>query len=137
MKKLIIIGLVSILLSGCEYGGNFNYIIDNKSDYEFKLYFRARLDMGPSIVDTTLVVSPQETYRFHTVKTVNAGSSDFQSQFLVWYDTISLKTSNNIFTLTKDFRERDNWTFSSDFKKYGAESEYLFTIENKDVSKTK
>ena len=134
MKELLIWIFCFVLISGCEHGGDFTYKINNKSDYELIIWFKAS-GLDGKLVDKTINISPNQDCSIYTAKSINQGCYDEKKSFLKWFDTLSIKPKNDTIVLIKDYKIRDNWKFSTNCKSFGAESEYLFEIENTDINK--
>lgn len=130
--KTLTLGLIILLLMSCEHGGDYSYVVDNKSNEVLKLYFKV-YDYKYEPHDTIINIESESDYRFYNWRTVNHGSSDLDSNFLHIFDVFDLKPINDSLTIIKDFRKRSEWSYSTDGEKWGPENEYRLIIEQKDI----
>jgi len=131
--KLIILSNILIItisfLSSCDPACRDLYFIENNSSYEIELNYRNYQN------DTIIIIPSMQKQLFY--EEFNIGiTSDYGDNFLLYFDTISLKINDTIL-INKDYTKRTNWNFEITYNHKigdGGTGNYSFYINDEDVS---
>ncbi|AWA29332.1 hypothetical protein HYN48_04090 [Flavobacterium magnum] len=135
MKKWIAIAVISYFLLACDPIISYNYFVDNQSDKS--LVFRYKHGYAAAR-DSLTVCAPHKITLIEIVEMRGANPHDEKKDFLYPFDKLNVKTidSGQVF---KDIRDRNNWTYSNEVRKFGTikvgANHYTLKIDNQDLKK--
>lgn len=116
--KILIIGYVICLISSCEQGYSYNYILSNSTDTTISVNFKT------FSLDTTLEVQPKETKQIYsTFHGMEGAGGPFRRDVKFDFDSIVVKKGKK--KSIKDFRQNMAWKFA---KKDDFHAEYQAII---------
>ena|SRR5665647_166596 len=130
MKRLIVIVTsISLFLLSCERQAEWQYFLNNQSDYRVHL----GIDVWGS--DTTITIESHELKLFHH-DSAWGNAVDFEELFLNDFDTIFVNIEEPMH-VNKNIHLRENWEFEIiGGNKYadGGTAVYTFIIDNTHIS---
>jgi hypothetical protein len=125
--KIPMIILTFFLIFGCDPIFYDQYKIDNKSDFEIKVYYKSYYDF-----DTTIIIPAKSLKDFFNVGGNIGYAKDYKEEFLsIYFDSISLNVNDSI-RITKDYLIRENWEFS-ETGNGGGVANYKLILDNSDI----
>jgi len=129
-RPIVIVTLIALFLLSCEGEAEWQYFLNNQSDYNVHL----GIDVWGS--DTTITIESHELKLFH--RNFAWGSAvDFEEWFLDDFDTIFVNIEEPMH-VNKNIHLRENWEFEiigGNKHSDGGTAIYTFTIDNTHISR--
>jgi len=129
--KIQLLFILCLIIVSCEHGGNYDYIIDNKTNHKIKIHFTPKLQNHIQI-DTTFIINETTKTTFFRWESINAGS--FQQRYLP-FKISTFSPIEDTLVVSRDWNLIDNWVFITNGKTWEPESSFTFSIDEKDIKK--